>query len=241
MLETMRNVCLNQMIEPFVLHFVLPFLSAKEIASNIGNTGKKQAELPVFKKAYTFNDRMALIYQVSAYMAKNIFYVKDPYLFDNYTHPKVLQFAVNKFISQEAIARNTRGRELTFNEKQTIWNKILNELNISCDCDDYAAWSCAVLNAHGIKKAFMYNLLVEDQIKDIERNHVITLFELGTDDSDRVANPWIGCLDTNGLNWFQLKNGEPNQQIRDFFGKLYGVKYKWLIPVGMPFSDLKVN
>jgi hypothetical protein len=238
MMTSMKS-SIDQLKHPFILHGVLPFLAAKMGCSRITNAGKPQRRMPEFGKASDFNGRMQQIYAISKYAAENLFYKSDPWYYDHYTHPLVLQEAVERVRTAVSLQEKLKNKPLTYQERQSIWMSITSEIGISCDCDDYAAWFDHALANTGMKNHGIYNLIVRDQIKDIQKNHVICLFELGTESSDKVSEPWLGCLDTNGLNWVSLKNGDANAQIRELFGRIYQTTYDWLIPVEMPFDELK--
>ncbi len=102
---------------------------------------------------------------------------------------------------------------------------------IPVDCDDYACYAYMGLQSIGCQGVQMLNLITNPlYLWDLKMCHVICKFEYFWN-----GNWWVGIIDTNpGIRWF-LKNNTWENKVRETFGNMYKIEYKYLIPVQYPF------
>lgn len=179
--------------------------------------------LPKLGSAKDFNSSFELIQRVAAFGRDLFRYTPDPILRDWYTKPE-LAYKLLK----EAWAKMPKG--LNRSEQASFIHKYFKDRGISFDCDDYATFYHKLLKLCGFN-ACIVGTLVMPFSKHFQSlswvNHVICYGQLN--------NEWWFSLDTNGLYWYNSKNGDPREQIKQKFGRLYNTEYQFLIDGNNPF------
>lgn len=207
----------------FTEFFIKPFLYWKKEKSIKNSSFFTKSSLPQFFA----NEKLEIVEKIKNYLGEYK-YIPDPLLFDHYTHPQVAVNRHNRYLELVSDVSKKMGRELTDHERNELHKSAW--AGVSYDCDCLAVMAYALLKEHGYSpsKLHIYNLITDPiDFKNIWFNHVICVFEYDEN--------WTGVFDTNGLNWFENKNGDWKKQIKDFFAKLYNAKYKYFIESDYPF------
>lgn len=105
------------------------------------------------------------------------------------------------------------------------------------DCDDFAVYAFALARKAGVSPdhIWVWNLLVENQMRDVAWNHVI--FGLTCQD----APGRVFVLDTCSASWqrpweFTGTKWGVESAVRKAFGDAYRTTYKYLVEVPPPFG-----
>lgn len=207
--------------EDFFEEWIKDFLEIKaQDALRCQENKSAGLKLPVLGKAETFNERLSLVKDANTWEKKTFHYVADPWYRDWYTKPEVAFKLANRL----------QGKS------KDEFEKAFKESGLGYDCDDTGNMAFRLLEVSGWpedKGLYLITLVMPfhmhvNPLNPYWWDHVMCLAEVG--------NGWWCTIDTNGLRWFKEANGNIDDQVKAYFGKLYATQYDYLIREKSPFK-----
>lgn len=167
--------------------------------------------LPVLGDGTSYNGRIALVKLIHQFIKDHFHYVPDPVLKDWYTKPEIAYAASLEI-------KKRYGKNINQIPKETF-QKEFKSKGLSFDCDDTAGFAKKLAERAKANDAVVKTLVMDHsrRLSFYWWDHVICIISIG--------KGWFCGIDTSGIRYFHIKNGELEQQILLQYSKVFNTKY----------------